>query len=460
MGLGLHGGGLSSARWFVEHGADVTITDLKEQAQLEGSLNKLSDLPRERLRYTLGQHEEIDFLQADMVIKNPAVPKKSPFLQLAKRVETDISIFLGLNKRPVIAVTGSKGKSTVVSAIYHTMKEAYPETKLGGNITVNPLSFADDAAVEREDPVILELSSWQLGDLSGRGILKPKIAVITNIMHDHQNSYPSMEAYVSDKALIYADQDDNDYTILYGENPWFDRFQRESSGRIVPVYHSPPASGRNKVPLSAWIDPEGEGLFAPLPGPGELGSTPVESLLPPDLALPGRHNRLNLLFAATVLRLFGLPAEKISRGLSRFPGIAHRLELVCEKRGVRWYNDSTATIPEACAGALESFSEPIILICGGTDKKLDFTELEKVIEKPKAIILLEGTATDRLLLILEKRRIPYTGPFPALKEAVDAASAAARRGDVVLFSPGATSFGMFVNEFDRGEQFRSLASNR
>lgn len=450
MGLGLHGGGLATARWFAEHGAYVTVTDLKAPELLEASLKKLEDLPRERLHFTLGRHEENDFLQADMVIKNPAVPKGSPYLKLAKRVESDISMFLTLNRRPLIAVTGSKGKSTVVSALYHTIKALYPGAMLGGNITVNPLLFADAASEPGEDPVILELSSWQLGDLADPGLLKPRLAIITNIMHDHQNSYPSMEAYVDDKARIYAGQGREDLAILNGEDPWYGKFRREAPGRVLTFFSSPPPAMGGQHDAAAWLNDRGEGWLRHEGG--------EEQILPADILLPGEHNRLNLLVAAAALRSFGLSTDVILDGMARFPGVAHRLELVRERQGVRWYNDSTATIPEACAGAVKSFPGDIILICGGTDKKLDFTELEKVIARPKRIILLQGSATDRLLPLLKEKEISFDGPYPALLEAVQKADEAAARGDVVLFSPGATSFGMFVNEFDRGNQFRAMVT--
>ena len=168
MGLGVHGGGLASALFFARRGAEVTVTDLRGPDALAPSIERLAGLP---VRYVLGRHDVADFESADLVIKNPAVPTGSPFLAAARDravpVETDVSVFLSLARCPVIAVTGTKGKSTTASAIHHGLLRASPRARLGGNITVSPLEFLDDLAPT--DPVVLELSSWQLGDLGGPG---------------------------------------------------------------------------------------------------------------------------------------------------------------------------------------------------------------------------------------------------------------------------------------------------
>jgi len=160
MGLGLHGGGIASARFFSQIGAIVTVTDLRDATSLESALQQLKGLP---IRYVLGRHEVRDFESADIVIKNPGVRNDSPYLAYATHIETDISIFLRYSESAVIAVTGSKGKSTVATAIWHVLSRNMPKALLGGNITVSPLDFLQETS--EEVPVVLELSSWQLGDL-------------------------------------------------------------------------------------------------------------------------------------------------------------------------------------------------------------------------------------------------------------------------------------------------------
>ena len=440
MGLGLHGGGIASARFFAKAGAEVTVTDLGVPEKLQSSVDKLSDL---NIHFVLGEHREIDFSSADMVIKNPAVPAGSPFLKLARRIETDISIFLQLTENRIIAVTGSKGKSTTVSAVYHVMKKTYPGTKLGGNITVSPLTFLH--SLGKNDPVILELSSWQLADLGERDLLKPQIAVITNIMHDHQNRYDRFEDYVYDKKLIYRNQDHSDISI-FADDSFGREFQKESKGQIYTFHSSEPQ--RENCIKRGWIK-DNKGYFS------EDGIK-IEELISDNLSVPGEHFRINMLIAAMILKKFGIETEQIRKGLSSFSGVNHRMERFTEKNGVTFYNDSAATIPEATAAAIRSFMTPVILITGGTDKELQFQCLKEPLNMAKSIILLEGSGTDKMLLILQESGIPWKGPYSTLSEALEESVQSAERGDSIIFSPGCTSFGMFLNEFDRGDRFKEL----
>ncbi len=440
MGLGLHGGGLASAIFFAERGACVTVTDLRSKEVLGPTLEKLKAYD---LSFTFGEHIIKDFSTADIVIKNPAVPASSPFLKTAKCVETDISVFLALNKRPVIAVTGSKGKSTIVSAIYHILKKRFPDTKLGGNITVSPLTFVDDCTKESDSPVILELSSWQLADLKGKNLLLPKTAVITNIMPDHQNRYSCMKDYIEDKKLIYHDMNSSSHLVCNFDEATGREFASESRATTFFV---------SKTLLPHDVD----GVFL-TNGFGFIQKDGIiKKILPPKTILKGKHNKLNLLFAASVLHFEGLDNGFISRELSCFTGIPHRMEKIATINGVTWYNDSASTIPQATAAALQSVSGHIQLICGGTDKKLNFDGFAAVVSIPDMTYLLEGTATNRMIQILEEAEVPFKGPFTSLQEAVTAAYRDSVHGNSVLFSPGATSFGMFLNEFDRGDRFREM----
>ena len=436
MGLGLNGGGLASVRYLASMGAQVTATDLRSAEILAPSIEALKDLD---VRYVLGEHRMEDFSEADLVVKNPAVPVSSPFLKASKRVETDLSLFLSLCTSPVLAVTGSKGKSTVVSALHHILKKKYPNTRLGGNITVSPLSFLDE--LDSDDPVILELSSWQLGDLKGRNLLHPEIAVLTNIMNDHQNMYNDFEDYVDDKKEVFRGQNRKQHSIFLLDSRGRS-FAAEAPG--TSHFYSTSAEGDADI----YMDGE-KGYFR---NAGEL-----EELLPPKLMTPGRYFRQNCLIAASAARIFGLDPVTITEALSDFPGVPHRLELVREHNKVGYYNDTTATIPEAMAAAVESFDRPVHLICGGTDKELDYSSSAPVLKQAKALYILNGTASDKLKAELNREGIPFHDGYESLEEAFRDASKAAAPGEVVLMSPGATSFGMFINEFDRGNSFRKLA---
>lgn len=464
MGLGLNGGGLASARFFAGLGAEVTITDNKTEQELEPSIRALSDFPL--IRYVLGKHEIADFSGADTVIKNPGVKLEgNKYLAASRSIETDLTVFLRFTDSPILAVTGSKGKSSTVSALHFGLRALGYPSFLGGNITVSPLTFVDQTTAET--PVVLELSSWQLADLRGRGLLKPRVAILTPVMPDHQNWYGGMEPYVADKKLIYADQDKSCHLLCGRDDEWGRVFASETRAQVHWYSASPLPAG---LP-GAWLEADGRGFMRRACGnPADAASVatgripeterhpaatsdPVE-ILPAVLAVPGNHMRSNLLNAAQALVLFGADPGKVSAALARFPGIEHRLEFFHEENGVSFYNDSAATIPEAVAAALGAFDSPVILLSGGTDKNLDFKPLADAAHTAKKILLLAGSGTDKLIPLLDERCIPFDGPFASLEALVSAARASARSGDIVVFSPGATSFGMFKNEFDRGNRFR------
>jgi UDP-N-acetylmuramoylalanine--D-glutamate ligase len=447
MGLGLNGGGLASARFLAEHGAEVTVTDMKDEAALTGSISALSGLP---IRYVLGKHELADFSGADLVVKNPAVRPDSPYLLASKAVETDISLFLRFSTSPILAVTGSKGKSSVSSAIHHILVSSGKKALLGGNITVSPLSFLDECGPDA--PVVLELSSWQLADLRGLDILKPKVAVLTSIMPDHMNRYSSMEEYVDDKRLIYADQDDSCFTVCNADDTWGHSFAAQTRARVF-WYSGGTEAFPPGGPAGAWIDPlrEDRGFYS-----SSWGATNAVELVPEHILVPGGHQRRNLLAAALSCAAYGLDPASISLAVASFPGVEHRLEHFAEKDGIAWYNDSAATIPQAVGAALDSFDGPIILITGGTDKNLDFEPLRSVYKKAKSLIFLAGSGTNKLIPLIKADGLSYFGPYDDLELAVAQASKLAKSGDTVLLSPGCTSFGMFLHEFDRGRKFKEI----
>jgi UDP-N-acetylmuramoylalanine--D-glutamate ligase len=283
--------------------------------------------------------------------------------------------------------------------------------------------------------------------MRGLGVLKPRIAALTSIMPDHMNRYSSMEEYVADKRLIYADQDPSCYTICNRDDPWGRSFASETKGKVM--WFSTSSSG---LP-GAWLEdcPEPRGFFSPT---GR--SSDFDVILPSHLLIRGEHQRKNLLAAALACRLFGINPEDVASAAGTFKGIEHRLEFFAIKNGISWYNDSAATIPQAVDEALKAFSTPVILITGGTDKNIDFEPFRSIFSKAKKIILLSGTGTDKLIPFLENENIPYLGPYDDLKPAVSDAIYHAEFGDTILLSPGCTSFGMFTNEFDRGRKFKEL----
>lgn len=439
MGLGLHGGGLVSAQFFAEHGAEVTVTDLRDAHTLLPSMDKLKTLG---IKYVLGRHEASDFASADLVIKNPAVSPGSPYLEIAREVETDISIFLKIYRGKVIAITGTKGKSTSASAIHHVLKKRYRGAVLGGNITISPLSYLLGGN-RLDGPAVLELSSWQLADLRGGEPLKANVALVTNIMRDHQNRYKSMQDYISDKEVICENQTSEDVLVLNYDDPVTRSFAEKSAASVR--YFS-----RQRMPRGFF------GSSLEDTGGSYHGPEGTYSLLPSTPMVRGDHNRMNLLAAGTCCLLFGVPAVDVKEGIESFPGIEHRLEYVQTINGVDFYNDSAATIPEATVEAVNSFQKPVVLVAGGTDKALEFNVLKTLKSKTKLIALLEGTGTDLIMLTLRSAKIPFIGPFPSLQKLIACIMELTESGDIILFSPGCTSFGMFRNEFDRGAIFKKI----
>ena len=458
MGLGLSGGGLESARYLASKGAELTVTDLRDETLLAASIQELKDFP---VRYVLGRHEMEDFRNADLVVKNPGVRPDSPYLKAARKIETDISLFLdlclNLNEQPRIsAVTGTKGKSSTSSALHWVLEHFHKlgdcpgncpgKAYIGGNIKISPLSFLDQ--LEKGDDVVLELSSWQLGDLRGKNTLKPRAAVLTPILRDHLDRYGSMDAYIADKRLIYENQSEKDVTVAEDDD-WGSSFHRESRGR--PLVYS-------KYPLKdgvfgGWVsEPQGSAPCLARLWNKEPGR--IVEIVPDRLLVPGLHQKQNLLAAALALLDLGLDADFIRESLGSFPGIEHRLEFFHENGGIRFYNDSAATIPEAAAAAVMAFEKPPLLVTGGTDKDLDFSPLARSAAYAKALFLLAGTGTEKLRKLLDADGIKYRGPFDSVEQAVSALMEIVVTGDTVVLSPGCTSFGMFLNEFDRGQKWK------
>ncbi|MGI5076606.1 UDP-N-acetylmuramoyl-L-alanine--D-glutamate ligase [Treponema maltophilum] len=439
MGLGLNGGGLAAASFFAERGAKVTVTDLKSAEELEPSVKKLSGFSN--IRFVLGEHRIEDFKNADLVIKNPGVKREGNiYLQNARRIETDISVFLSLSHAPLLAVTGSKGKSSTASALHYGLKALGYNAFLGGNITVSPLTFLEQTG--STTPVVLELSSWQLADLKNADFFKPQIAIITPIMSDHLNWYGTMEKYVADKKIIYKNMDKDCRLICSYGDRWGNEFAAESAARIYRY-------SEQALPE----DIEGAFFTDGVNGFCRVGGKCVH-VLNEKSRVPGIKLKQNVLNAALALMLYGAHAEKLSEVMNGYAGIEHRMEFFYESNGVEFYNDSAATIPEAAEAALRAFSSPPVLICGGTNKKLDFTPLADRAYRAKSIYLLRGSGTDLLIDLLKERGIAYYGPFDGFDPLLAQLKSRLEKGDKVVLSPGAASFELFTNEFYRGNQFK------
>lgn len=419
MGLGLHGGGVGVAKFFCVQKANVTITDLKTKEQLSESIEKLKKF---KIEYHLGGHKEEDFINADLIIRNPDVPSASPYLEIARKnnvpVETDISLFFKLSEAFIIGVTGTKGKSTTSSLIYHLLEAKYKRTFLAGNIGVSPLELLPK--IKKEDRVVLELSSFELEGLTQ----SPNIAVITNILPDHLNRYGSMAEYIESKKIIFKYQKKNDILVLNNDDPIVREFAKEAKSKIVF--------------FSKSIKPNGYKLF-------------------------GEHNLSNLSAAIEVAKILKVPTKTIEKSLKGFKGVPSRQEFVKEINGVKYFNDTTATMPEATITAINTFSDNfpnsrLILICGGQNKGLEYDKLAGVIKnKVDKVIMLPGSASDKIKGSLSDYANIHE--VSSMQQAVQKAKELSKKGDLVILSPAAASFNLFKNEFDRGKQFVEAVKN-
>jgi UDP-N-acetylmuramoylalanine--D-glutamate ligase len=444
IGLGTRQGGLGVARYLVEQGAEVTVTDLRPAEALAETLAALADLP---IRYVLGRHEERDFTPAgaDVVVRNPGVPRRAPLLELARQhglpVEMEMSLFFRACPAPIVGVTGTKGKTTVSTLTGELMRAAMPEAIVAGNMGVSAL---DQLPRLRPDvPVVIELSSWQLESLIEHQ-LAPHIAVLTLIAEDHLNTYDGFSDYAATKRGIARHQQTGDWLVVNRDDPEAWRASGETAATIVPF--GPCDHGAE----GAWLWPEG--FIWRWRGDEERWP------LPQTPALAGRHGACNALAALAAAKLAGVDAEAIGRGLAKFRGVKDRLERVAEIDGVVYVNDTTATAPVAAVAALEALANGggrIHLLAGGADKHLDPTPLADAAAcHGVRVYLFDGTATPALDRCLRQRGLSPAGPFTNMAAAVDAARGEARPGDIILLSPGCASFGLFRDEFDRGARFR------
>ena len=440
MGLGLLGGGVGVTRFLARQGADVTVTDLKDAETLAESVAKLDGLP---VAFRLGGHVDADFTNADLVVVNPAVPDGSPFLAKARAagvaLETEINLFVKLCPATLIGVTGSNGKSTTVSLLHHLLAAGDRRAWLGGNIGRSLLE--DLAAIGPDDLVVLELSSFQLGRLRATR-RSPAISVVLNLSPNHLDRHGTVEAYAHAKQAILANQRPTDFALLNADCPAVSAW--ETVGRGSALYFSTSRA----IGQAAYVD-RGHAVW-------RHNGRDRALFRISDLTLVGRRNLSNALAASLAAALCGVEPAAIAARVGTFTSLEHRLEPVRELAGVRYYNDSKATTPEAAMAALDAFEQPVVLIAGGYDKHLPFDALGgRIAARARHVVLLGETAEQIQQAIAAHGATP-TQIVPDLEAAVRAARAAAHHGDVVLLSPACASYDMFDNFEQRGARFKRL----
>jgi UDP-N-acetylmuramoylalanine--D-glutamate ligase len=417
LGLGLNDGGVGSARFFARHGASVKVTDLKSREVLKSSLDKLADYPQ--IEYTLGEHKYEDIDWADIIIRNPALRTDNEYRVYAEKsgkpVETDVGIFLQfVEPSQMIGITGTKGKSTTSSLIWQAVLDKFKNVILAGNIGKSVLNSLD--YIDAETQVVLELSSFQLEAFTKHHV-SPHIAVITNILPDHLNYYSSMDEYSEAKKVIGLYQSSDDFLFIQKDDPMVDTSQFLNGIKSQVIRFS-------KADLPDDFEP----------------------------TLLGNHNLANYAAALKVALQLGLNEEQALESMNQFEGADFRLQLVKKINGIKIYNDSASTMPDSTIRALEAIKSPILIV-GGMDKGLPYEKLAHEIDRRvKAVYFIDGTATEKLRPMLQHRNIirsiytDFDSLFKDLKLEL-------KDGDTVLFSPAATSFNFFQNEFDRGRKF-------
>ena len=419
IGLGLLGRGVGDAAYLAQCGAELIVTDLKTREQLTESVAQLEAFPN--IRFVLGEHRLEDFRGRDLVLKAAGVPLDSPYIAEARQggipVRMSADLFMELSGIETIGITGTRGKSTTTHLIAAVLEAADHRVLLGGNVRgVSTLTLLKD--VTPGHVAVFELDSWQCQGLA-EAKRSPHISVFTTFYQDHLNYYKgNLDAYLADKANIFLYQKPEDTLVLGAQcaNLVKQKYDSKIHSQVVVV------------------------------GPADLPSEWT-------LKIPGEHNRYNAALALAAARAYGVADEVSRRALEVFVGVPGRLEFLREVNGVKIYNDNNSTTPEATLAALAALDTPrTVLIMGGADKALDMSALLEKVQDAKGVALLAGTGTDRIKDMLPRNTTIYS----SISDAVSAAFEMTALGDTLLFSPAFASFGMFKNEYDRGDQFTAL----
>jgi UDP-N-acetylmuramoylalanine--D-glutamate ligase len=433
--VGLARTGVATSLFCAARGARVTATDSRTESEIGEAIAKLKDAG---VALELGSHREETFLDQDLIIPSPGVPADTAHLRTARAkgvaIWSEIELAYRFMKGRLIGITGSNGKTTTSSLIEHILKTAGMRTILAGNIGTPLIGCVD--AMKDDTCTVVELSSFQLELID---TFRPNISVFLNLTLDHLDRHYTFEAYGAAKARLFENQTGEDAAVLNADDAatspyapslprvyWFSRKQRVAQGTYV----------------------RGKEIVFRQDGAEEI------LLKLEDIPLAGAHNVENTLAASAAARLAGAPASAIAKGVRSFAGVEHRLEFVAEVAGVRYYNDSKATNVDATLKALDAFPGRILVILGGKDKGSDYTSLQRLLREKAILALLIGSAAEKIekqisgSVALERSE--------TLERAVETASHAAQRGDVVLLAPACASFDQFQNYEHRGRAFKDL----
>jgi UDP-N-acetylmuramoylalanine--D-glutamate ligase len=436
--------GLALAKYMIGKNVRITITDQKDDKKLESVIKEFQGMD---IQWALGGHSEWLLKTADGLSLSGGIPLSIPLVKSAIErgipLTNDSQIFLELVSCPVIGITGSAGKTTTTLLVGEMAKAAYGQSRcwVGGNLG-NPL-IADVDHIKPDHLAVVELSSFQLEIMT----TAPTIACITNLTPNHLDRHGTMEEYTRAKSRILDYQNGNDLAVLNRDDPGCWELRSRVKGKLISFGIQKPAGDQP----GTYLDGENISYWD-----GEIS----QILVPTDLIqLRGRHNLVNVLGACAIAKAADLPINAILEGVKTLEGVEHRLEFVRSWGGASWFNDSIATAPERSIAAIQTFEEPLVLLAGGRDKDLPWEVFAKLVQNRIRELILFGEAADLIEgAVKEALREGQSGvpchKVTGLKQAVELAANLIQPGDVVLLSPGGTSFDEFRDFEERGEEFR------
>jgi UDP-N-acetylmuramoylalanine--D-glutamate ligase len=441
--LGLARQGLAAARWLTAQGAQVTVSDMKPAEELTAEIESLRDVT---VKFALGGHPLSLLDDCDTLCLSGGVPIDLPIVEEARRrnlmLTNDAQLFVERCPAPIIGITGSAGKTTTTTLVGEMLRAALYQTWVGGNIG-NPL-IGDLDAILPTHRVVMELSSFQLDVMT----ISPQVAAVLNITPNHLDRHKTMEAYIEAKGHILDNQTFDDTAVLGYDDP----IARKLSGRTrgyVRFFSREKIIGRG-----AFL--KGDRIFV-------VQTQEQEVCRLSDIQLRGDHNVLNVLAACALAAVSGLDAEPMAQVIRTFTGVAHRLQFVREVNGVKYYDDSIATAPERLMAGLQAYDEPIVLLAGGRDKHLPWAEAAQVIVEQVRELIVFGEMAGLVQAAVEAqlsqsgiKMLEKIHHVTTLDEAVAIAAEVSRSGEVVLLSPGGTSYDAFKDFAERGDKFQEL----
>jgi UDP-N-acetylmuramoylalanine--D-glutamate ligase len=449
--VGAQNTGVSLAKFFHSQGAHITISDSKTREQLGAVADQLEEFEP---TWDLGGHTPKAFTGQDLIVLSPGVNPHHKIIESARVAGTlvtgELELASQMIKEPMIAITGTNGKSTVTKLIYEFLKESGLNAWIGGNYGTPLIEFVIQK--QKADVLVVEVSSYQLETIE---TFKPQHAVLLNLAEDHIDRHRSMNEYMSAKKKLFKNSSPETFSILNADDQLVIDFARDPILQRSKLQYFSRKTGLEEQikKIGGAVSSHGEIRYYNLT---PAGTCELERYSLGKMKMRGKHNIENLMAAISAARPYGAKPEAIQKIIDTFPGLPHRLEFVRRKGGVDFYNDSKATNVASVLRALEAFDDPIILIAGGKDKGAEFAPLVEPVQKKVKNLILTGEAKERLNRALGD--FSETFIIGTFEEAVLVAYQKSRSGDIILLSPGCSSFDRFANFEERGNYFKALIS--